>query len=232
MPIVIRSLVLAAAAAAMLAGPWPASAAEPAAVVEDVQGSVKDVQPFDYLAVGTRIDVPAHATLVLGYLKSCARETITGAKLVIGAEQSAIDGGQVKRERVECDGGRMQLTASQASKSGVMVFRGVPKAATAPTGSAQPQLTVYGTSPIFTLAGAGRLEIKRLDATGQPPLDFAATKSAGARTVVVDLARQNVALAPGGIYQVSGGARTVVFKVDPLAKPGAAPAVGRLVQLQ
>jgi len=233
MHFVIRSLLAAAALSTILGAARPVAAAEPAAaIVEDVQGPVKDVQPFDYLTAGTRLQLPPQGTLVLGYLKSCAREIITGAKIVIGTEQSAIDGGQVKRERVECDGGRMQLTASQASKSGVMVFRGVPKPTSTAPGGPQPQFTVYGVSPIFTLAGTGRLEVKRLDATGQPPLDFAATKPAGARTAVVDLARQNVALAPGGIYQASSGAQSVVFKVDPLAKPGAAPAVGRLVRLQ
>jgi len=230
MPVMTRAFLLTAAVSVIVAGIWPAAAAEPVAVVEDVQGPIKGVQPFDYLTTGTRLEVPAHATLVLGYLKSCAHETITGAKLVIGTEQSAIDGGQVTRERVECDGGRMELTASQAAKSGVMVFRGVPKPASSAAGP-QAQLTVYGVSPIFTLAGAGRLEIKRLDATGQPPLDLPVTKAAGARVAVLDLARQDVALAPGGIYQASSGAQSVIFKVDALAKPGAIPAVGRLVRL-
>ena len=231
MSIVPRSSLLVAAAAAALAlvGPRPASAAEPAAIVEDVQGAVKDLQPFDYLSAGTQVQLPPRATVILGYLKSCTRETVTGARIVIGTDQSTVEGGEVARERVECDGGRMQLTASQAGKSGVMVFRGTPKTA---GGAPQPQLTVYGVSPIFTLAGAGRLEIKRLDATGQPPLDFPVAKPTGGHGVVVDLARQNVALAPGGIYQASSGVQTVVFRIDPLAKPGAAPAVGRLVRLQ
>jgi hypothetical protein len=209
MSLVTRSLLLfGAAAASVLIGPRPAPAAEPVAIVEDVQGVLKGLQPFDYLSAGTQLQVPPRVTLILGYLKSCARETITGATVVIGTDQSVVEGGQVKREKVECDGGRMQLTASQAGKSGVMVFRGTPKPT---TGAPQPQLTVYGVSPIFTLAGAGRLEIKRLDATGQPPLDFPVAKPVVGHGVVVDLARQNVALAPGGIYQASSGVQTVVF---------------------
>ncbi len=230
MALVLRSLQLAAAAAALApVGPLPAAAAQPAAIVEDVQGVVKDVQPFDYLSTGMQLQLPPRATVILGYLKSCARETVTGAKVVIGTDQSMVEGGQVKREKVECDGGRMELTASQAGKSGIMVFRGAPKPAAA---GPQPQLTVYGVSPIFTLAGAGTLEIKRLDATGQPPLDFPVATPAVGHGVVVDLARQNVALEPGGVYQASSGAHSVVFKIDRLAKPGAAPAVGRLVRLQ
>lgn len=211
-----------------LAGAAPTLAADPAAIVEDVQGPVKDVQPFDYLMPGTQIMVPAQATLVIGYLKSCARETITGGKVVIGTDRSAVDNGQVLRETVECDGGHLQLTGAQAAKSGVMVFRGVPK----PDAQPQPQLTVYGVSPIFTLAGADRLEITRLDQSGQPPLDFALAKPKVGRRVALDLAQQNVALAPGGVYQASGGTHSVVFKIDASAKPGAAPAVGRLVRIE
>jgi len=230
MPIPFRLSRLAGLAlvlAPVLAGARPAAAAEPAAIVEDVQGAIKDVQAFDYLAVGTQILLPPHATLVIGYLKSCAHETITGGKIVIGVEQSTVDGGQLLRETVECDGGHMQLTANQAAKSGVMVFRGTPKPATA-----QPQLTVYGISPIFTLAGADRLEIKRLDQAGQPPLDFPIARAKVGRSTAVDLAKQNIALAPGGVYQASGGTHSVVFKIDALAKPGAAPAVGRLVRIE
>jgi hypothetical protein len=231
MPILTRLPRLAGLALVLaLAGARPGAAAEPAAIVEDVQGAVKDVQPFDYLAVGTQILLPPQATLVIGYLKSCAHETITGGKVVIGTDQSRVDGGQVLRETVECDGGHMQLTASQAAKSGVMVFRGMPKPnAVAPP---QPQLTVYGVSPVFTLAGADRLEITRLDQSGQAPLDFPITRPKPGRSSAVDLAKQNIALAPGGIYQASGGAHSVVFKIDALAKPGAAPTVGRLVRIE
>ena len=178
------------------------------------------------------LQLPPRTTLVIGYLKSCAHETITGGKVVIGAEQSTIDGGQLLRETVECDGGHMQLTANQAAKSGVMVFRGTPRPTPAAQPPMQPQLTVYGISPIFTLAGADRLEITRLDQAGQPPLDFPVARAKTGRSTAVDLAKQNIALAPGGVYQASGGAHSVVFKIDALAKPGAAPAVGRLVRIE
>jgi hypothetical protein len=233
MPILTRparpTRLVAALLAVLLAPALAARAAEPAAIVEDVMGVVKDIQAFDYLTAGTQIQLPPRVTLVVGYLKSCVRETITGAKLVIGTDQSTVEGGQVKRETVECDGGHMQLTANQATKSGVMVFRGAPSKSAAST--VAPQLTVFGVSPVFTGA-ADRLEIKRLDQSGQPPLDFPLAKPMVGHGVVVDLAKQNVALAPGGIYQASSGSRTVVFKIDASAQPGRAPAVGRLIRLQ
>ena len=223
-PIALRLTGAVLAALAWLVAP-PARAADPAAIVEDVQGGVKDVQVFDYVAAGTHIQLPARTVLVLGYLKSCARETITGGRVVVGAEQSTVEGGEVKRERVECDGGRMQLTTAQASKSGAMVFRGAPP-------RPQAQVTVYGVSPIFTGDGADRIEIKRLDANGQAPLNFPLAKPKPGRGIVFDLATHDVRLVPGGLYQASSGARTVVFKVDPQAKSGPVPAVGRLVRLQ
>jgi hypothetical protein len=233
MPILTRSLRLAGLVLLLvpvLAAVRPCAAAEPSAIVEDVQGAIKDVQPFDYLAAGTQLQLPPRATLVIGYLKSCVHETITGGKILIGTDESRVDGGQVLRETVECDGGHMQLSANQAAKSGVMVFRGMPKPTAEP--QPQPQLTVYGVSPIFTLAGADRLEIKRLDQTGQPPLDFPLAKPKAGRRTAVDFVKQNIALAPGGLYEASGGTHSVVFKVDAAAKPGAAPAVGRLVRIE
>lgn len=237
MPRITRSLLLAAPlVAAVLAGvvSGAAGAAEPVAIVEEVQGPVKDVQVFDYLAAGTEIQLPARGILVLGYLKSCARETITGGKVRIGNEKSVVEGGQIKSETVECDGGRMKLSDQQAARSGVMTFRSAPRpaSATAPAPAPTPQVVVYGVSPIFTLERAERLEIKRLDTAGQPPLDLPVAKPKPGRGIVVDLAKQNIALAAGGVYQASGDGRSIVFKVDPAAKPGAAPAVGRLVRVQ
>ena len=236
MPNPMRLSRLAAAVLALAAlGASPSRAAEPAAIVEDVHGAVKDVQPFDYLMAGTTIQLPPQATLVIGYLKTCVHETITGGKVVIGTDQSRVEGGQVKRETVECDGGHMQLTTSQAAKSGVMVFRGAPKPGTTapqPQPQPKPQVTVYGVSPVFTTAGADRLEIRRLDQSGQAPLDFTLAKPRAGHRVALDLAEKNVALAPGGVYQASSGAHSVVFKIDALAKPGAAPAVGRLVRIE
>ena len=47
----------------------------------------------------------------------------------------------------------------------------------------------------------------------------------------VDFAQGENALAPGGLYLVRAGGRSVVFKVDPLAQPGTGPVVGRLLKL-
>ena len=58
---------------------------------------------------------------MLGYLRSCWRETITGGVVTVGAEHGTVEHGRVFRELVECDGGSLILTDSQSEKNGVMV---------------------------------------------------------------------------------------------------------------
>jgi hypothetical protein len=125
-----------------------ASAQSPAAVVEEIQGSVPGIQFMDYVDPGQVIRLGAHDRIVLGYLKSCWRETISGGTVTVGPEQSEVAGGEVARAKVACEGGKMMLSAELAGKSGVMVFRQAPKpqaVAVVP----HPEFTLFGLSPIF-----------------------------------------------------------------------------------
>ena len=56
------------------------------------------------------------------------------------------------RVQVQCEGGKMMLSAELAGKSGAMVFRQEPKvqAAAIP----HPQFTLYGLSPVFEVTPA------------------------------------------------------------------------------
>jgi hypothetical protein len=197
--------------------------AELVAIVEEVQGSVKTLEPFTFLVAGTEIRLPPDATLVLGYLRSCTRETITGGRVVVGTDESLVDGGSLLRETVECDGGRLQLTPAQAMASGVMPVRKLPK----PAG---PPVTVYGASPLFVLAASGQVRIERIDASGEPH-EFAADGAPGT-LVLLDLDRQHVSLVPNATYRASSGDRQRVFTIARSAKPGPEPAVSRLVPLE
>jgi hypothetical protein len=58
---------------------WAAAQA-PVAVVEDVQGKVTGVEFMDYVAPGKVIKLGPAGMVVLGYMKSCWRETITGVE--------------------------------------------------------------------------------------------------------------------------------------------------------
>ena len=90
---VIFGIVLQAAGAFILT----ASAQSPAAVVEEIQGSVPGIAFMDYVEPGKIIRLGAHDRIVLGYLKSCWRETISGGTVTVGPEQSEVAGGEMAR---------------------------------------------------------------------------------------------------------------------------------------
>ncbi|MFM8678065.1 MAG: hypothetical protein ACKOGH_00400 [Alphaproteobacteria bacterium] len=210
---------------ALLAAAMPAWAADPSAIVEDTKGKV-EVEFMDYLVPGRVLKLGANDELVLGYLRSCWRETIKGGTVTVGAEQSSVAGGAVRREKVKCEGSKLKLTADQAAQSGVMVFRAPPKAGAPAT----PEITIHGLSPVLDIKGGGKVTIARLDAAA-PPMTFDVAAQQLARGSMYDLARDGRALAAGGTYRASVGTRQVVFRVDPNAQPGRAPVVGRLLRL-
>lgn len=208
-----------------LAAPGLAWAAEPAALVEDISGKSAGVQFMDYVSPGRAIRLAAGDTLVLSYLKSCRRETITGGVVTVGTEESAITGGKVEAEKVDCDPGKLNLTTAQAAKSGTMVFRSTPGRPALPAA----EVTLHGLSPMLDLPGGGKVSFERLDQAGGLEFDVGAADLV--RGSFYDLARHQKALAAGGLYRVKAGGREVVVKVSPQAKPGAVPLVSRLLRL-
>jgi hypothetical protein len=224
----VKGLPSIVAVVAVLSGAGPAIAADPVALVEDVSGTSAGVEFMDYLAIGREIHLAAQDRLVLDYLRSCWRETITGGTVTVGLEQSAIKGGAVERVKIECDGGRMRLTADQAAKGGVVVFRAPPKPAAAYNPAADR--TIYAQSPIFELGGSGKLVIERLDKPDAPlTLDIAPAQLL--RGKFYDFAKHGRTLTAGGVYRASIAGRSLIFAIDAKAKPGATAPAGRLLKL-
>jgi hypothetical protein len=221
----IFGIMLQGAGALVLA----ASAQSPAAVVEELTDNVPGVAFMDYVDPGQVIRLGAHDRIVLGYLKSCWRETITGGTVTVGAEQSEVAGGEVARAKVACEGGKMMLSAELAGKSGAMVFRQAPKPQ--PVALLHPEFTLYGLSPVFEVRPPGKLVIERLDQRGERH-ELAIAEQDLMRGAFFDCAKAGLALAPGGIYRAKFADRELVFKIDPDAKPGDAPLLGRLARLQ
>jgi len=221
----IFGIMLQGAGALVLA----ASAQSPAAVVEELTGNVPGVAFMDYVDPGQVIRLGAHDRIALGYLKSCWRETITGGTVTVGAEQSEVAGGEVARAKVACEAGKMMLSAELAGKSGAMVFRQAPKPQ--PVALLHPEFTLYGLSPVFEVRPLGKLVIERLDQRGERH-ELAITEQDLMRGAFFDCAKAGLALAPGGIYRAKFADRELVFKIDPDAKPGDAPLLGRLARLQ
>ncbi len=224
----LSAFMLTTAATVCLPAPCaPARAADrPAAMVESISVPVKGVEAMDYLTAGTVVDLGVSGVLVVDYLASCIRETITGGTATIGTTQSAVDKGKVSRRRVECDGAELQLTASQSDQGGVAVYRSA-LGGTGPDGLPQPDITIRSRVPFIATKLSGTIRIERLDQQ-EPALEFTA---AGSGRIGVDLGRQQVQLAAGGLYRASLGQRSLVFRVAPDAAAGDMPLVARLVPL-
>jgi hypothetical protein len=205
-----------------------ATAQAPVAVVEEVKGKPPGVEFMDYVAAGQVIKLGPKDTIVLGYMKSCWRETIAGGTVVVGAEQSMVHQSDIQRVKVDCDGRGQQLTDRQARESAATVFRGLTPAQQA---ASPPQVTIYGLSPIVEVNGDGKLVIERLDKPGERH-EVALRGKSLLRGKFYDLATAKTALAPGASYAASFNGQTIVFKVDPESKPGAAPVIGRLLRLE
>ena len=88
----------------------PCFAQTPVALVEDVRGNSAGVEFMDYLTAGKVIKLKSQDSVMLGYLASCWSETITGGTVVVGPEQSDVQGGKVNRLKVPCNGGKIALT--------------------------------------------------------------------------------------------------------------------------
>jgi hypothetical protein len=207
-----------------------ASVHSPVAVVEDVTGSPPGIRFMDYVEAGQVIRLGPQDSIVLGYLKSCWRETITGGTVTVGTERSDVQGGMVERSTVACAGSKTQLSAALADKSAATVFRDLPPSGLN-EGPPQPQLILYGRSPVIEVRPGGTLVIERLDKPGEQHH----VALGGERLVhgaFLDLAKVGVVLAAGGIYRAKAGKQEIVFQIDRDAQAGETPIVGRLLRLQ
>jgi len=223
----IRFAILAAAGAMGVASIAAAPAAE-VALVESLTGTPAGLQVMDYLEPGKLITLGPRDTVVISYMRSCMRETITGGTVKVGTEESELQGAKVVRIKVPCDATRMMVAGDEAGQFGGRIFRSAPPAG--PTSaSVSPQFTLYGRAPVVELRAPGTLSLERIDRDGESYM-----VEVGSEQLVhgrfFDFAKTDRNLTAGGIYRISEGKRDIVFKVDPHAKPGNTPIVGRLLR--
>jgi len=102
-----------------------AAAAAPleVALVESLTGNSPGVGFMDYVQAGQVIRLGPHDTIVLSYISSCLRETITGGTVTVGTDWSEVQSGEVRRMRGQCDVGKVVLTGAQSPIAG-RTFRG------------------------------------------------------------------------------------------------------------
>jgi hypothetical protein len=99
--------------------------ANPVGVALVESSNSASVEFMDYVLAGQVIRLGPHETIVLSYMSSCLRETITGGTVTVGTDRSDVRFGSVKRIKAECDPGEIALTGG-ASAAG-RVFRGLVK---------------------------------------------------------------------------------------------------------
>ena len=105
------------------------AAADPieVALIESTSSNRLDVRPMDYVRAGQIIRLGPRDTIVLTYMSSCLRETITGGTVMVGRDWSEVQSGEVIRLRGECGVGKMVLTGTHTPASGRIV-RGLGRA--------------------------------------------------------------------------------------------------------
>ena len=190
----------------------PAAAQELSAIVESVSPPREDVRAFDILTEGTVVELKPGETLSLGYMNSCAHEEISGGTVTVGATESKVEGGNVTRTVVACNGSVDPDSAAGANEAAVVAIRAL--------GGDDPSVRVVDSlQPVFVLdAGAvpgdPTLIIQRLDGK-EPPIRVSLFGR------ILDLKQTGMKLTQGGIYSAICGKRKVAFKIAPNA--GVAP---------
>ena len=217
-PLLAASTTIAFAVTTVVIG-QPRAAGSPAAIIEEISG-VKNLDRLELLAAGEEIDLGESGRIVLGYLRSCWQDTITGGRIVVTAYQSRVNGGNLLRRRVECDSAAL----AQAKTKAPLTPRAV-----VPLGDddlPKPDIVLFGRGPVVLSTGADRLvTIDRLDEPS-PSLRMELVNGR------IDLVDAGVDLKAKGLYRFSTNGASIVVRIDELAEPGSAPVVGRFLVFQ
>ena len=222
----MKSLIGAAVGALCVA--TPALAETPAAIVEDVQGKVDGIAFMDYVAPGKIIKLGPKASITLSYLKSCQRETISEGVVLVGAEQSTVQLGEVKREKVPCDTNAARLSEREANQSAATTFRTMRSDA---KGAPAKLPTLYGVSPLVQAKSGSTLVIERTDGK-EPTISITLKRDNMVGNKFYDFATAGKSLTPGGSYLAIVGAKRYTFLVDASATTSPTPIIGRLLRLE
>jgi hypothetical protein len=208
---------------------WMAAAlaGEPVAVVEDVSGKASGLEFMDYVDSGKVIKLEPRDRIVLDYLKSCWRETITGGTVTIGDEQSQVQFGKIERVRVKCDGGHMDLSPEQSVESAGLISRSMREQPGVGQ-KASPPVMLYACTPIIDVKGGNTLLIERIDKQGER-MEFSIQPAQLVHGEFYDFASTHRVLTAGGVYRATLGAKQIVFKIDEAAPP-MAPLASRLLR--
>ena len=196
----------------------------PSALVENVTGAIAGPELLDYVSPGQVVQLGPSGTIILAYLESCTRETITGGEVTIGLHSSQVRGGEIKRENPPCN--RTAVSTAVTSDAGGAVFRGRP---TEKRAAESRRVSIHSQSPIFEISESGTMVLKRIDRAGEQ-YEIAVSPGSLVKGRFYDFAAGDRRLKPGGRYEVSLGANRLILEVDHLAYTDG-PLLARLVRL-
>jgi hypothetical protein len=200
----------------------------PVAVVEDVEGKVTGAEFMDYVVPGQVIKLGAGGKIVLGYMKSCWHEEISGiGTVIVGTEQSSVHLSEFKADKVPCDSSQAERIGKATGESAATIVRSL----SVDSPKAPPPLVLHGVTPIVGVSERGMLVVERTDVKGERH-EVDLTKAPLARGKFYDLAKSGIALKPGGSYAMTLKSKHTAFVIDAAAAPGKGPVIGRLVTLQ
>jgi hypothetical protein len=211
-----------------MAAATSAGAQTPSAIVEEVAGHPPGVEFMDYVEPGKVIQLGPGDSIVLSYLVSCVRETIRDGAVRVGVDHSEAISAHIERTQVDCEAGKMLGAVGQTSDSASLIIRGERPMTIQP--APDPEFTLYGLSPLVELNGGGKLVIARLDQDGEY-LALIIDPNQLLRGRFLDLAAEGKSLTAGGVYGARWNGRLVVFRIDPNARSGQSPIIGRLLRL-
>lgn len=226
-----RTALMAVACVALASG---AMATSPiTAIVEDIQAPATNLQFMDYVSRGQVIVVGEKGTITLSYFESCLHETIVGGFVIVGASQSKVSGGMVERTKVDCDRGTLvpagsspetaaNATTQRSDDSAALLMRSLGPGKKA--GGGKPMKKIFGLSPVFKLSW----EVEEIRITDGliPPTEIVVSVSGRH----ADLTQRKIVLKPGRAYTARAADDTIMFYVDPSAKPGRVPLLSRLLR--
>lgn len=188
------------------------AASHPVAIVEESARTEGKGQPFDLLSESDTVTLAADETIILGYLKSCVRETITGGTVTVGNKESIVEGGKVAREKTECTVNKLALSADEAQQSATITFR--PGDTIKHIQTRQP-LIMAGKSESVTIQSFEGGESWKL------------TPESGR----IDFRAANLEMQPGMRYRVTGAIATIIVEVDAAATTAKTGTLERVVIL-
>jgi hypothetical protein len=94
-----------------------------------------------------------------------------------------------------------------------------------------PEFTLYGLCPIFEVRGDGTLVVQRLD-RAENRIVLRIFRKQLLREAFLDFSAVGLSLAAGGVYVAAWDDHRVVFKIDPGARAGRTPIIGRWLRLE